>query len=95
MKLISISDSTKADKKLMAVFDNDGRKKTVHFGAKNMADYTLSHDKDQRARYLTRHAKRENWNDPMSPGALSRWILWGNSTSRAKNIAEYKKKFNL
>jgi hypothetical protein len=95
MKLISISDSTKADKKLMAVFENNGRKKTVHFGAKNMTDYTLSHDKVRRDLYLTRHAKRENWNDPMSPGALSRWILWGNSISRAKNISDYKKKFNL
>jgi hypothetical protein len=95
MKLISISDSTKADKKLQAIFENNGRKKTVHFGAKGMTDYTLSHDKDQRERYLTRHAKRENWNDPMTPGALSRWVLWGNSTSRKTNIAEYKKKFNL
>jgi hypothetical protein len=95
MKLISITESPKTDKKLMAVFDNNGRKKTVHFGAKNMDDYTLSHNKDQRERYLTRHAKRENWNDPMTPGALSRWILWGNSISRAKNISDYKKKFNL
>ena len=95
MKLISIGDSTKPDKKLMAVFENNGRKKTIHFGAKNMADYTLTHDKDQRTRYLTRHAKRENWNDPMSSGALSRWILWGNSTSRKTNITEYKKKFGL
>jgi len=95
MKLIAISDSPKADKKLMAVFDNDGRKKTVHFGAKNMLDYTLSKSKEQRERYLARHAKRENWNDPITPGALSRWILWGNSTSRAKNISDYKKKFNL
>ena len=95
MKVISIGESTKADKKLMAIFENNGRKKTVHFGAKNMTDYTLSHDKDQRERYLTRHAKRENWNDPVTPGALSKWILWGNSTSRAKNIAEYKKHFGL
>jgi hypothetical protein len=95
MKLISITESPKTDKKLMAVFDNDGRKKTVHFGAKGMDDYTLTKDKEARERYLTRHAKRENWNDPMSPGALSKWVLWGNSTSRTKNIAEYKKHFGL
>jgi len=95
MKLVSITDSPKADKKLMAVFDNDGRKKTVHFGQATAPDYTLTKSKEQRDRYLTRHAKRENWNDPMTAGALSRWVLWGNSTSRATNIAEYKKKFNL
>jgi hypothetical protein len=95
MKLISIGESTKSDKKLMAIFENNGRKKTIHFGAKGMNDYTLTKDKDAREKYLARHSKRENWNDPMSPGALSKWILWGNSTSRAKNIAEYKKHFGL
>ena len=95
MKLISISDSPKPDKKLMAIFDNDGRKKTVHFGANGMDDYTITKDKARRELYLTRHAKRENWNDPVTPGALSKWILWGNSTSRKTNIAEYKKHFGL
>jgi hypothetical protein len=95
MKLISISDSTKPDKKLMAVFENDGRKKTVHFGAKNMDDYTLTKSKEQRDRYRTRHAKDLKTGDPSRAGFLSYYILWGDSTSRAKNIAEYKKKFNL
>jgi ppGpp synthetase/RelA/SpoT-type nucleotidyltranferase len=95
MKLISISDSTKPDKKLMAVFENDGRKKTVHFGAKNMDDYTLTKSKEQRERYRTRHAKDLKTGDPSRAGYLSYHILWGDSTSRAKNIAEYKKKFNL
>lgn len=95
MKLISISDSTKPDKKLMAIFDNDGRKKTVHFGAKGMDDYTLSKSKEQRERYKTRHAKDLKTGDPTRAGFLSYYILWGDSTSRAKNISDYKKKFNL
>ena len=92
-KLISIGESTKADKKMMAVFENDGRKKTVHFGSSGMDDYTITKDKAQRQLYLDRHEARENWNDPMTAGALSRWILWGGSVSRSKNIAEFKKKF--
>ena len=95
MKLISITDSPKADKKLMAVFDNDGRKKTVHFGARGADDYTLTKDKEQRERYRTRHAKDLKTGDPSKAGFLSYYILWGDSTSRAKNIADYKKKFNL
>ena len=99
MKLISITDSPKTDKKLMAVFDNDGRKKTVHFGAKQngtpMDDYTITKDKEQRERYLKRHSNNENWNNPMTAGALSKWILWGDSTSRATNISSYKRRFNL
>jgi hypothetical protein len=95
MKLISITDSPKADKKLMAIFDNDGRKKTVHFGAKGMDDYTLTKDKEQRERYRTRHAKDLKTGDPTRSGFLSFYVLWGDSTSRAKNISDYKKKFNL
>ena len=101
MRLLSITESPKADKKLMAVFENDEtkRKKTVHFGAKKngkpMDDYTLTHDKAQRERYIARHAKNEHWDNPLSAGALSRFILWGASISRATNIAEYKRRFNL
>lgn len=95
MKVISISDSTKPDKKLMAVFDNDGRKKTVHFGAKGMDDYTIAKSKEQRDRYRTRHAKDLQTGDPSRAGFLSYYILWGDSTSRAKNISDYKRKFNL
>jgi hypothetical protein len=95
MKLISIGESTKSDKKLMAIFENNGRKKTVHFGAKGMDDYTITKSKEQRDRYRTRHAKDLTTGDPSRAGFLSYYILWGDSTSRAKNISDYKKKFNL
>jgi hypothetical protein len=96
MKLLSVKPSTKADKKLMATFETDtGRTKITHFGAKNYDDYTKTHDKEQRDRYRTRHANREDWNNPVSPGSLSRWILWGDSTSLQTNINSYKKMFSL
>ena len=62
--------------------------RTTHY------DYTITKDKEQRKRYLDRHRKRENWNDYMSAGSLSRWILWGDS-SLATNIKAYKKKYKL
>lgn len=95
MKLLSISNSNKVDKKLMAVFENDGRKKTTHFGSRGMDDYTITHDKDQRTRYRTRHAKDLKTGDPTKAGFLSYYILWGDSISRDTNISNYKKKFNL
>jgi len=97
MKLVSITVSEKPDKKLKATFLNEEtkRKKTVHFGASGMDDFTISHDKEQRERYRTRHAKDLTTGDPTRAGYLSYHVLWGNSTSRATNIAEYKKKFNL
>jgi hypothetical protein len=96
MKLLSVKPSTKADKKLMATFENDtGRKKTTHFGASGMDDYTKTHDKEQRDRYRTRHKKDLETGDYTRAGFLSYYILWGDSTSLQANISAYKKRFNL
>ena len=95
MKLISIKSSDKPDKKMMATFENNGRTKTIHFGAKGMDDYTITKDKEQRARYRKRHKKDLETNDPTRAGFLSYYILWGDSTSKRENIANYKKRFNL
>lgn len=96
MVSVVIKKSDKAGKKLMAVFTRDnGRTKSVHFGSAGMDDYTITKDKAQRKRYLDRHRARENWSNPESAGALSRWILWGNSTSRQDNIKSFKSRFKL
>jgi hypothetical protein len=89
---MKLTRSTDGVHKWVAEFD-DGTK--TRFGAAGMDDYTLTGDKDQRMRYLTRHRKNENWNNPKSAGALSRYILWGDSTSIAENLAAYKRRFNL
>ena len=95
MKLLSIKPSPKPDKKYVAVFKTDkGTTKTTHF-EKSADDYTKTHDKEQRARYLARHKKNESWNKPETAGSLSKSILWGSSTSIRENIASFKKKFNL
>ena len=92
---VVIKKSTKPEKKLMATFTlNNGRKRTTHFGASGMDDYTKTRDKQQKQRYLTRHRRNENWNSPMTAGALSRWILW-NKETRGASITDYKKRFNL
>ena len=81
---------------MMAVFyDKDGRKiKTTHFGAKNYSDFTKHKDPARKQRYLNRHRARENWNDPMSAGALSKWILWNKPTLQS-SISSYKRRFGF
>ena len=80
---VVIKKSSKPEKKLMAVFTmSNGREKTTHFG------------QERRRLYLERHRRNENWNNPVSAGALSRWILW-NKETRAASITAYKKRFNL
>lgn len=93
MKVI-IKPSTRKNKKLMAVFYDKGQKiKSVHFGAKGYSDFTKHKDPKRKKNYLARHSN-ENWNDFMSAGSLSRWILWNKKTLRS-SIKDYKKKFNL
>ena len=95
MKLIEVKKSTKTDKKYMAVFENNGRKKTTHFGAKGMDDYTLKGDKEQRERYRARHKKDLETKDPTRAGFLSYYLLWGDSTSFAQNLRDFKSRFGL
>ena len=91
-----VKPSTKPNKKLMAIFTKDnGRTKTTHFGAKGMDDYTISKNKEQRARYRSRHQKDLKTGDYTRAGFLSYYILWGNSTSKKENIKQYKNRFNL
>jgi hypothetical protein len=97
MKLISITKSDKAGKKLKAVFEDptSGRRRTTHFGAAGMADYTKTHDKEQRTRYRTRHKKDLETKDPTRAGFLSYYVLWGDSTDLQTNIASFKRRFHL
>lgn len=95
MKVV-IKKSDKAGKKLMATFTKDnGRTKTTYFGQSGADDYTITKDKEQRARYRSRHKKDLQTKDPTRAGHLSMFILWGESTSRKENIKNYKKRFNL
>lgn len=93
---VEIKPSTNKNKKYMAIFydDNSNRIKTTHFGAKGMSDFTIHKDKERKERYLKRHQKRENWNSFMTPGSLSRYVLWNKPTLKG-SIRDYKKRFNL
>lgn len=94
MKRVEIKPSKIKGKKLTAVFYEDNKKiKTTHFGAEGMSDYTINKDDKRKERYLSRHRARENWNSPMTAGALSRWILW-NKKTRSGSIKDFKNRFN-
>lgn len=94
---VRIEESPNKEKKMVAYFyDKDGKKvKTTHFGARGMSDYTQHKDPERMKRYLARHGKMgEDWKDPTTAGALSRWILWGKPSLR-ESFNDYKKKFRL
>ena len=85
-------NSTKAFK---AVFTDKNKTKIIRFGTES--NYVLNRNKTKKDRenYIKRHVVREDFNNPMTAGALSRYILWGDSRSITKNITAFKKKFNL
>lgn len=84
------------DKKYKALFTDSKlkKKKTIHFGAKGMSDFTIHGDIKRKERYLKRHFPRENWKKPDTAGALSRWILWNKPTFDA-SLKDFKKRFKL
>ena len=66
----------------------------VHFGQKGGSTYIDHKDDQKKENYLKRHRVNENWKDPTTAGALSRWILWNLKTLSA-SIADFKKRFGL
>lgn len=99
LSLISIKKSPKKDKKYVASFCKNGRIKQTHFGAKGYQNYggvgKARHlSKERKKRYIQRHKSRENWSDPTSAGALSRYVLWDKPSFR-EGVADYKRRFKL
>lgn len=97
VELVSITRSDKPGKKMVATFRNGNLLKHTYFGASGMTDYTKDAPatrEERKKRYLARHTARENWSDPTSAGALSRYVLWNKPTVSA-SIADYKRHFNL
>ena len=95
VKLLSIKPSTNKYKKLMATFLlSDKSTRIIHFGDPYYEDYTIHKDDKRKELYLNRHKSREDWKDPLTKGALSRWVLW-NKPSLSASIKDFKNKFNL
>lgn len=106
-KLLRITKSSNQSKKWDAIFMIDGKEKKVSFGANGYRDYTLINNKNSKfylpkildrnvvkSSYIRRHEKKENWNNPLTAGALSRYILWNKKTLNS-SIRDFKKRFKV
>ena len=107
IKLIRIVKSSNSAKKWTAIFMVDDKEKKVDFGASGYRDYTLINNKDSKfylpkildrnvvkASYIRRHEKNENWDNFLTAGALSRFILW-NKKSLNASIRDFKRRFKV
>ena len=89
---VFIQKSPLKTKKFRVIFENTGRH--VDFGATGYSDYTIHKDPLRKERYIIRHQKRENWNNPYTAGFWSRWFLWEKpSIQEAKKFM--KNRFNF
>lgn len=87
-----IKESTRPTKRYMATFSNG---KTVHFGSRGSTTYIDHKDKKKRDDYIARHKVREDFDNPYSAGALSRWLLWGDYTDLEKNHKAFMKRYKV
>jgi len=95
MTKLQILKSDNPKKKYKAIFiKDDGKTKTVHFGANGYEDYTQHKNLERRRLYRQRHEK-DLKGDPMRAGYLSYYVLWGDSTSLQTNIKAFKNKFGF
>lgn len=97
IKFLGLQRSSNPEKKYMATFEVDGRERTTHFGQAGARDYPSHPEMIRDARkkaYDSRHKPTEDWSDPTSAGALSKWILWNKPTVSA-SLADYKRRFGF
>ena len=86
---IIIKPSSNRLKKFDAIIDD---KKKISFGQKGASDFTINKNEDQKNRYINRHKKNENWNDPLTAGFYSKNIIW-NKTSLNESIKDTNRRF--
>jgi len=95
IRLIDVVKSKKKNKRYDAIFDvGKSKPRVISFGSSQHDNYTTHGDKERRRLYRLRHQK-DNLKVPLSPGALSWHILWGESTSMPKNIKEFRRVFKV
>lgn len=94
VELLSIKKLKSDEKKYEAFFLVNGKQKKQKFGAEGMSDYTIHKDVERRNRYISRHYKDLDTDDPTRAGYLSMFILW-NKPSLRKSVEDYKTRLKI
>ena len=86
---IIIKPSNRKEKKYMAIIDD---KKTIHFGQAGYQDFTIHKNEERKERYLARHRKNEQWNNPLTASFYATNILW-NKPTITESIRDTNRRF--
>jgi hypothetical protein len=92
VRLLRVERTPHLRKKYAAVFAlGDGRQRIVRFGTASNYVSNPRLTERHRAAYIARHRVNERHDQPMTAGALARWLLWGASRSLAKKYGGVQK----
>ena len=97
ISLVGVYPSNTKNKKLVALFNIDGKLKRVNFGSKNSKTFIDHNDPIKKENYIKRHTAlgTEDFNDPLTPASLSMHLLWGATNDLELNIQHFKNMFKL
>ena len=94
MKVEIYKSERKGKKNKIVLIYDDGKTKTIHIGQEGADDFTKTGDEEAKKRYITRHKKRENWNDITTAGFWAYHLLWRFRTKQ-EAVKKLEKEFNL
>lgn len=96
IEFISLTKSTKPDKKLKATFKVDGKRKVVHFGSKTSKTFLDHRDNQKKKNFRARHHKNiiKFIDDPFAPMTLSNILLWNKKTLK-ESLEDYLKAYGI
>jgi hypothetical protein len=89
-----ITTSPLKTKRYKVVITEGDKKKTIHFGAKGYENFTIHKDNERKYRYIDRHKKREDWQDPFTAGFWALHTLWNKPTIQG-SLNDIKRNFDI
>jgi hypothetical protein len=94
-KYTQLLKGTGTHKYKMLFFDASRKKiKSVQFGAVGYDDFTTHGDLQRKMNYISRHKTTEDWSNPMTAGALSKFLLW-NRTTLSASYKDFRSRFGF
>ena len=82
------------NKKYSIIINGTNGPRRINFGDDRYEDFTQHKDPERKKRYILRHEKNEDWNDPTTAGFWSVNLCWNKPTIE-ESIKDIKKRFGI
>lgn len=92
LRLIKITKPLVNNKRFRAIFEENGKNITTHFGSVSHTTFIDHKDSSIKQKFLENH---HNNNNPTHETTLTKWILWGEHGTFSENLVAFKANFKL